>query len=659
MRRTVALAVAGLLLLSLACLLGAAMAWMRYVDDVRGGQVAQSTPAFTATPVEPSHDTIGAIAGALVPPRDSRLLAQRLRPSVGPIPPVVSSEPPHHQVGDSARFWISNSDAREMSQITATLRIISRHAEIWVQEDLSVSPQSLQQAAQQFDEQIYPTVHRYFGAEWSPGIDGNPRIVILCARFSGADGYFSSMDEVPRQANPYSNEREIIYVNADAAPPGSRHFGAVVAHELQHMVHYHLDPNEDGWVNEGCSELAAWLCGFGPTGATMSLAHQPDTQLNTWVLSPDESALPHYGASYLWVSYFLQRLGPEALRAVVAEQENGILGFERQLSRLPDAPTFEDLFADWVVTNLLDDASLEGGRFGHQAAELYLQPQTTHRDLPVEETGTVGQYATDYIAIARQTGPVRIEFVGDPQVSVVPTRPYEGRHMWWSNRGDMSNPSLTRAFDLWRVRRATLRYAVWYELEDGWDYAYVAVSTDNGRTWKLLSTPHTTDYNPNGNAFGPGYTGFSGHEPGSNTRLTSRWVREEIDLSPYAGHEVLVRFELATDDAVNLPGLCIDDISVPEIGFVDGAEQEVPGWQAEGFVRIDNVLPQRFLVQVIEQGDTVRVQRLELEPGQPAVLTVEGFGHGTQRAILAISGLTRYTTEPATYRYRVSLADEG
>ncbi len=658
MRRTIALAIAGLLL-SLACLLGAAVAWMQYVRDVRGGQVAQSTPAPTATLVEPSYDTIGAIAAALVPPRDSRLLAQRLRPSVGPIPPVVSSEPPGHQVGDSARFWISNSDAREMSQITATLRTMSRHAEIWVQEDLSVSPQSLQQAAQQFDEQIYPTVHRYFGAEWNPGIDGNPRIVILCARFSGADGYFSSMDEVPRQANPYSNEREIIYVNADAAPPGSKHFGAVVAHEFQHMVHYHLDPNEDGWVNEGCSELAAWLCGFGPTGAALSLAHQPDTQLNTWVLSPDESALPHYGASYLWVSYFLQRLGPEALKAVVAEQENGIAGFERQLNLLPDAPTFEDLFADWVVTNLLDDASLEGGRFGHQAAELYLQPQTTHRDLPAEETGTVGQYATDYIAIARQTGPVRIEFVGDPQVSVVPTRPYEGRHMWWSNRGDMSNPSLTRAFDLSGVRRATLRYAVWYELEDGWDYAYVSVSTDGGRTWKLLSTPHTTDYNPNGNAFGPGYTGFSGHEPGSNTRLTSRWVREEIDLSPYAGREVLVRFEVATDDAVNLPGFCIDDISVPEIGFVDGAEQEVPGWQAEGFVRIDNVLPQRFLVQVIEQGDTVRVQRLELEPGQPAVLTVEGFGRGTQRAILAISGLTRYTTEPARYTYRVSLADEG
>ena len=660
MRRTVGLAVTGLLLLSLVCLLGAAVAWMQYVHDARRGQTAQTVlPTSPATPAEPAQDTLAIIAGALVPPRDSRLLAQRLRPSAGPIPPVVSTEPPGHRVGAGARFWISNSDTREMSQITATLRIVSEHAEIWVQDGVSVNERNLQRAAEEFDDQIYPTVHRYFGSEWTPGIDGNPRIAILSARFSGADGYFSSMDEVSRQANPYSNEREIIYVNADTAPPGSEHYAAIVAHEFQHMVHYHLDPNEDGWVNEGCSELAARLCGFGPTSAVSFFASKPDTQLNTWVLSPDENALPHYGASYLWVSYFLQRLGPEALRAAISEQANGIAGFEKALEQLPGAPSFDELYADWVVANLLDDQAFEGGRFGHEAADLYLQPQVTHGDLPVEETGSVGQFATDYIAISRQTGPVRIEVAGDPEVSVVPTRPYEGRYMWWSNRGDMSNPSLTRAFDLSRVRRATLRYAVWYELEDGWDYAYVELSADGGKTWKLLTTPHTTTYNPNGNAFGPGYTGFSGHQPGSDTRLTSRWVREEIDLSPYAGREVLVRFELATDDAVNLPGLAIDDISVPEIGFADGAEQEAPGWQAEGFVRIDNRLPQRLLVQVIEQGDPVRVQRIEIEDGQPGILTVDGFGRGTQRAILAISGLTRYTTEPARYRYRILPAEGG
>ncbi|MDI7275649.1 MAG: immune inhibitor A [Anaerolineae bacterium] len=655
MRRTLVPFVLGVLLLSCVCLLGAAVAWMDHVRQAQGSAaIAQSTPVPPTSQPPRAHDTGAAIAAAHVPQRDSRLLAQRLRPATGPIPLVVSAEPPPSQVGDVARFWVSNSDTLEMFQVTATLRYVSEHAEIWVQDGLAFDQVGLERAAQHFDERIYPTVHRYFGSEWTPGVDGNPRITILNARFSGAAGYYSSQDEVSRQVNPYSNEREMIYVNADAAFPGTTRYAAIVAHEFQHMVHYHQDANEDSWVNEGCSELAAWLCGFGATGAVGSFGRRSDTQLNNWVLSPDEDPLPHYGASYLWLGYFLQRLGPDVLKSTIAEQANGIEGFERVLSQTPDAPALDDLFADWVVANLLDDRSLVEGRYGHEAAEARISMAATHRELPVDEAGSVSQYGTDYIAIARQDGPVRIEFAGDPKVAVVPNEPYQGRLMWWSNRGDMSNTSLTRAFDLSRVRQATLRYAIWYELEDGWDYAYVEVSTDGGATWKLLTTPHTTEYNPNGNAFGPGYTGFSGHPPGSETRLTAQWVREEIDLSSYAGQQILVRFEMATDDAVNLPGLCIDDISVPEIGFVDGAESELAGWEAEGFVRIDNELPQSFLVQVIEQGLEVRIQRLRLDGGQRGILTVDGFGRGTQQAILAVSGLTRHTTETAGYRYSIA-----
>ena len=232
----------------------------------------------------------------------------------------------------------------------------------------------------------------------------------------------------------------------------------------------------------------------------------------------------------------------------------------------------------------------------------------------------------------------------------MPNRPFQGRYQWWSNRGDMSNTTLTRVLDLSRVRRVTLEFALWYELEDGWDYAYLEVSTDDGATWTPLATPHTTTYNPNGNAFGPGYTGASGHPAGSKTRLQPQWVREQVDLSAYAGQRVLMRFELITDDAVNLPGLCIDDISVREVGFRDDAEREVAGWQAEGFVRIDNELPQTFLVQIIEQGRDTRVRRLVLDgEGRGGLVLGE-----VERAVLAISGLTRYTTEPASYTFRVT-----
>ena len=65
-----------------------------------------------------------------------------------------------------------------------------------------------------------------------------------------------------------------------------------------------------------------------------------------------------------------------------------------------------------------------------------------------------------------------------------------------------------------------------------------------------------------GNSFGPGYSGAS-----------DGWVEDQVDLTPYAGEEVLVRFHYVTDDAINGTGLCLDTISLPEVGFFDDASQ--------------------------------------------------------------------------------------
>lgn len=654
MRRTLGTVLGIAILLVCLCAPAATITWLRLDpghDSPTPSPVVSASP--TAIPATgPRTDEI--LAGIIVPPRDSRTLAARLQLSPGAIPEVVNAEPPQNAVGRQAQFWVSNSDTMEVFQITATLRVMSEHAEFWVQDGVPHDVRGLEKAATAFDEQIYPTVQQFFGSEWSPGVDNNPRIVVLNARFSGAAGYYSSHDEFSRQINPYSNEREMIYLSLDAVPLGSEYYLATLAHEFQHMVHWHVDSNEDGWVNEGASELAAELAGYDAAGGIGSFARRPDTQLNAWALSPDDDTLPHYGASYLWLGYFLQRLGPEAVKSVIAEQSNGIESFERTIEAIPDAPSFDELFADWVVANYLDDQSLLDGRYGHKVANPRMLVEATQRKVPVQVTDSVGQYATDYVAITPNSGPLRIEVWGNANVPVVPNTPYQGRYEWWSNRGDMSNTTLTRELDLTGVKKATLQYALWYQLEDGWDYAYVEVSTDNGATWKPLSTQHTTDYNPNGNAFGPGYTGYSGHPAGSEGPLDPTWVRESVDLSPYAGRRIQVRFELITDDAVNLPGLCIDDISVPELGFHDDAEGEVQGWEAAGFVRMDNVLPQKLLVQLIEQGAETRIQRLELSGGEHGTLTIDDFGAGTERATLAISGLTRYTTEKATYTYSIT-----
>jgi hypothetical protein len=242
---------------------------------------------------------------------------------------------------------------------------------------------------------------------------------------------------------------------------------------------------------------------------------------------------------------------------------------------------------------------------------------------------------------------------------LVDNEAHSGSYQWWSNRGDESDTTLTRAFDLTGLEQATLQAWLWYDIEEDYDYAYVEVSTDGGQTWHVLPGKYTTDYNPTGNSFGHAYTGKSGVEAGASEAPDAKplWVLEEIDLTPHAGQRILLRFEYITDDAYNSPGFCVDDISIPELGYHYDAEDD-DGWEALGFIRTDNTLPQRYLVQLIELGAETRVRWIELDEAQRGQLVIEGFGDEVERAVLVVSALAPKTTELAGYQYSITVSAE-
>ena len=71
--------------------------------------------------------------------------------------------------------------------------------------------------------------------------------------------------EFPRHTHPHSNEREMLFMDGEAFRPGSDEYMKVLAHELQHAIHWAHDQGEDSWVNEGLSEVATELVGYSPT----------------------------------------------------------------------------------------------------------------------------------------------------------------------------------------------------------------------------------------------------------------------------------------------------------------------------------------------------------------------------------------------------------
>jgi hypothetical protein len=616
--------------------------------------VSSLPPSATATPrplptLGPSsYETELRLAAAEIPERDLRLLAERLT-GQGPVPEIVQSSPASYQVGDEAEFWVGNVDTMEQTRITAVLAYVTDHVYMWVQKDLSFDQDAVARSAEVFETHIYPTTRDLLGSEWSPGVDGDPHLYILNAssRHLGRSvaGYYSSSDEYSRLANPYSNEHEIFYVAMDAGmSPGSEFYNGVLMHEFQHMIHWAADRNEETWVNEGLSELATFLGGFDPGGFDYDFLADPDLQLNTWPELVDAS--PHYGASYLFMLYLHGRFGPDLIRELVAHPGNGIQGLDAVLAG--HGVGFEEVFGDWLVANYVAGTRADGGsvdpRYTYPHRQIgWLSVDQHHDRFPVQRKSTVKQYGADYVEL-EATGDLVIEFAGERVVRLVPVDAYSGQYAWWSNRGDDSDMTLTRPFDLRGLSGATLQAQMWYDIEPDWDYAYVQVSADGGVTWEILAGPSSTTSNPNGNSFGSAYTGSSGG-----------WIEETFDLSAYAGQEVLVRFEYVTDDAINRPGWLIDDICILETEVCDDLESGIGDWEALGFVYSDNRVGQRYRVQVIlieGQDEPLRVLQVPVDAAQRGRLELRGLEQG-DRAVLVISAIAPATTEETTYEYSV------
>lgn len=573
--------------------------------------------------------------------------------------PVARTAPLDVEVGHSRQFWVNNISDSTNYEITADLRYAGPHVLMYVEQGAAVDQASLEQAARTFEEQIYPRTRELFGSEWQPGVDGDPRIVILNVQSmdGGIIGYFSPRDSVPRSVNRFSNEHEMFYMNVGAAPPGQPSYLDVLAHEFQHMIHWNEQRASATWFDEACATLAEDLNGFISHSFASVYLYRPDTQLTAWGELPSASSA-HYGASNLFLRYiYAHYAGETGLSELLrANAGNNLNAFVELAARTrPELADFGDLAADWMLANLLNDASLADGRYSYNAAATGLQLlPTTVQPTPLEAGDSrqqVQQFGADYFEL-RPTNEARtLTFQGSTTVPLVGAQP-QGSHAWWSQRGDNRVATLTRAFDLRGLERATLTYDAWYEIEQGYDYAFASISTDGGTSWETLPGEHTTTDDPHGLNYGHGFNGVSG-APGQPTSSAERgaWVRETHDLSAYVGQEVLLRFWYVTDEGFNAPGLLLDNLSIPELGATDTVDAATTDWQAEGFVRVDGTLAQQWelrLVRTAADGQ-VHIETLAVDKQGSAQATLAPGEQG----VLLVTATTPHTTEPASYALQI------
>ncbi|MBI4201673.1 MAG: immune inhibitor A [Chloroflexi bacterium] len=600
-----------------------------------------ATLAPSPTPTETTAVPTPTAAGLRyepAPSRDLYDLAQRLVVKDGQlIPRVVNPAPVSYSQGRQDTFQVTDIPRGRTHSVTATLHLVTEHAYWYVDNNVPFLRSALEQAARGFEEVVYPRVTGVFGSPPSPGVDNDVRLTILHTPLNGVAGYFSAADGYPKQVYPLSNQREMFYLDTSALTLGSDNYLGTLAHEFTHAIQFRADPSEEGWINEGTAEFGKRLAGFLPTFQSNFFFSNEPVSLTTWPMEL-ASTIPYYGAVSLFIDYLALHHGAKSIGVLLEFQERGIYGVEAYLAAVGDPRTFRQVFGDWAVANYLNDPG--GGPYSYPNMGIHsLTPLPL--TLPALVTDTLPQYAARYYALPQSSQGLHVTFQGQPQTALIPQTPPSGSQCWWSNRGDSIDATLTRAFTLPGGQPAFLEYSLWYEIEEGWDFVYVVVSTDGGKTWDILEGQHTVP--PTGalqNAFGPGYTGSS-----------SGWLKDRVDLSVYAGRSILVRFEYVTDDALHGQSLCLDDVTLTTAGFVDDAESEGGGWEARGFLRVPYLVPQEYMVRLVHvmEGGSVVTDIPVPEDGR-VTFTVD---HGGSY-VLIVAAINELTMRPAEFTLEVT-----
>jgi immune inhibitor A len=589
---------------------------------------------------------------------DPIALAIAVRGVPGPVNPVVSTTAPTLQPGIVESFWISNNDTNQWSQIQARLERVTEHAYLWFDISHPLRNTSTYDKAAQAFEQMYRPDRAVYGSEWNPGVDGDPHVYVvhsaataICAVTEANTnqcrilGYFSSTDELPAAVEPHSNQHEMFVMNIDAGGLGGQDYLLTLAHEFRHMIEYNYDRHDDGWEVEGTAMMAEDLLGYPrvPGRYGNNFTGNTDLQLNTW---SEDNAIPHYGQGYIFSRYIFQRFGQEFYTAWVQNPDRGFFALDTVLKAFGIDLDAHTLWLNWTTAvsllgfkNVPTEYSFGDG--------FYVNPTRliTVNSYPKTVQQQVDQYGFETYDI-RSRQPVQVNFTGTTKSSVIPgLMPASGNFMWWSGRANQSDIWLTRAVDLTGVPNATLYYSVYHNIERGYDYAYVLVSTDEGQTWKSLPAPHMQGADPVDNPAGSAltdrfYTGDS-----------STWVDEKADLTSYAGKKILLRFEYITDAILTDSGLALDNIAIPEIGFYDDVESSSRGWRAQGFNRVSAYMDQRFdliLISFSPDGQPT-VRPIIVGPDHQAVFDIP-FNSQNQRALLIVAASNPLTLTTASYQ---------
>ncbi|MFD6752855.1 choice-of-anchor J domain-containing protein [Micromonospora gifhornensis] len=379
-------------------------------------------------------------------------------------------------------------------------------------------------------------------------------------------------------------------------------YEGVFVHEWQHLAHYHADPFESVWLNEGLADFAQTLAGYVDARAridqpgtdshiycfqgfgTVQTPYNtnprdcggPENSINLWNEgSSGSGVLADYGNAYSLMLFLYDRYGLDFISRL--HQDGDLQGLASLKAALADegAKDMYKVLHDYQTMNLVDRVvgnSKLGIMLGVDKRRVTTDSlnATVNLDNPASyATPGAAPNGADYVQLRKANGkPLgrgdlrSIKFQGAKSLPAIPLawttvsndpdRP--GNSVIWSGNGNSTDAAAVAPVTV-PAANPTLTFLAKYGAEVGYDYGYVSVSTDGGKSY----TPIAGDKTVSG-PLGPALNGTtSGFEPHS------------FDLSAYAGQQILLSFRYVSDGGVNEGGLLIDDITVGGTLVSDGS----------------------------------------------------------------------------------------
>ena len=597
------------------------------------------------------YPTLDAMADVEIPAFDYMDMVGRMLvtdPSYTP-----PANPPEYELGDREVFRVFMGADETSEFVEMELRGQTQRVLIWIQTRIDYPRWRAQALASQIERQVLNPIERLFQSSEPPGVDGDPRLyVVLINDPEGTTfGYFPPASTRPKHLFSKSNQHEMLVVDLsqdDEYDFFDKILMEVIAHEFLHILQFHNDPGEESWLDEGLASYAGYFA--SKSLLSRSSMHfdaedflaAPNTPLQHWQTT--EEVGPKYGAVALFILYLTERFGDDIVARLLADQALGWRSIENVL-RESEGVSAQDVFADWVLANLLLDSRRGYGYRALDAEVSTPEPSASYYDFPAAHEGELPQFSTDYLAVdVSGADKLFLQLRQAPHAQFIPLNAPEGDNFAYAFSSDETHSRLTRDFVLTALHQIELEFRIWHDLEYTYEYGYVTITDDLGRSWRTLPGRYTTDSYIYPDYYDQGFTGRSGG-----------WRYESIDLSPFSPGRVSISFELISNIGAAYHGMAIDDLHIKALNYHEGFETPDPYWIAEGWIRTDNRLPNHTWLQVVQETRGGYEVSRALVSGS-GDLTVDIIP-GVSEALIAISPVVPGTSMLTEYELGLFLVD--